>query len=116
MRKPALILVLPLAALLAAPAPGRALDLPSWVPFVGKKETTPAVLAPSSGQEAEAAESLKRGENAESAGDPKGALAIYRGIVKANSLTAAAPKAQYRIGQILERQGDLKGAYSAYAD
>ena len=115
MRKPALILTLPLAALLAAPAPGRALDLPGWVPFIGKKETASAI-APTSGQEAEASEALKRGESAEAAGDTKGALAIYRGILKANSLTAAAPKAQYKIGQILERQGDLKQAYDAYAD
>ena len=116
MRKPVLILSLPLAALIAAPTPGRALDLPSWVPFVGKKETPAAALAPTSGQESEAAAALKQGEAAESNGDTKGALAIYRGIVKENSLTAAASKAQFKIGQILERQGDLKGAYNAYAD
>jgi outer membrane protein assembly factor BamD len=108
--------MLPLAALFAAPAPVRALDLPGWVPFIGKKDKTPASLAPSSGQEAEAAEALKRGESAEANGDVKGALVIYRGVVKANSLTAAAPKAQFKIGQILERQGNLKGAYDAYAE
>jgi outer membrane protein assembly factor BamD len=115
MRKPVLILTMPLAALLAVPVPGRALDLPSWVPFVGKKET-PASLAPTSGQESEAAADLKQAESLEASGDVKGALAIYRQIVKANTLTSSAPKAQHQIGKILEQQGDYKGAYAAYAD
>src|SRR5687768_3979562 len=104
MRKPVLILTMPLAALLAVPVPGRALDLPSWVPFVGKKET-PASLAPTSGQESEAAADLKQAESLEASGDVKGALAIYRQIVKANTLTSSAPKAQHQIGKILEQQG-----------
>src|SRR4051794_6040377 len=116
MRKCALILTLPVAALLLAPISASALDLPGWVPFVGKKDKTPAALAPSAGQETEAAEELKRGEAAESSGDTKGAIVIYRGIVKANTLTTSAPKAQFHIGQILERQGDLKDAYNAYSD
>lgn len=116
MRKPALIVTLPLAALFAVPAPGRALDLPSWVPFVGKKENTPSSIAATSGQEAEATAAFQRGENTEASGDTKGAVAIYRRVIRDYSLTAAAPKAQYRIGQILERQGELKPAYDAYAD
>lgn len=116
MRKSALILFLPFAALLVVPAPSLALDLPSWMPFVGKKDATPASLAPTSGQEAEAADEMKRGENAEATGDVKGAVAIYRGIVKANTLTTSAPKAQFRIAQILEQQGDVKEAYAAYGD
>jgi outer membrane protein assembly factor BamD len=115
MRKPVLILTMPLAALLAVPMPGRALDLPGWVPFIGKKET-PASIAPTSGEESEATANLKQAESLEASGDTKGALVLYRQIVKANSLTTAAPKAQRQIGKILEQQGDFKGAYAAYAD
>jgi outer membrane protein assembly factor BamD len=115
MRKPVLILTMPLAVMLAAPVPGRALDLPGWVPWIGKKET-PAAIAPTSGQEAEATADFKQAESLEANGDIKGALALYRQIVRANSLTSAAPKAQHQIGKILDRQGDYKGAYAAYAD
>jgi outer membrane protein assembly factor BamD len=115
MRKPALILTLPLAALLAVPTPGRALDLPGWVPFIGKKEQAPAALAPTSGQEAEAREALRQAEQAENAGDQKGAAAGYRLVVRDYSLTTSAAKAQLQLGRLLERQGDFEKAYDAYA-
>lgn len=116
MRKPALILSMPLAVLLAVPVPGRALELPGWVPFVGKKEAPPAALAPTSSEESSASAELKKAEGLEASGDLESALATYRRIVKANSLTASAPKAQFRIGKLLEQKGDYKAAYAAYAE
>jgi outer membrane protein assembly factor BamD len=115
MRKPGFLLMVPMAALLSAPVSGWALDLPSWVPFVGK-EKTPSAVAPTSSEESAAAADYQQAENMEASGDTRGAMALYRKIVKANSLTATAPKAQFKIGQILERGGDYKEAYAAYSD
>lgn len=73
-------------------------------------------MSPTASQEAEAAEALKRGDAAESSGDTKGAIAIYKGLSRDYSLTAAAAKAQFKTGQIQEREGDLKTAYQSYSD
>jgi outer membrane protein assembly factor BamD len=113
MRKPVFLLTLPLAALLMAPVPARALELPDWVPLVGKKKT-PTAIAATSSEEAEANAEFQRGEGFENQGDTKEALGSYRRIAKLYSLTAAAPKAQVHIGRILERAGAYKDAYDAY--
>ncbi|MBI2922285.1 MAG: tetratricopeptide repeat protein [Planctomycetes bacterium] len=52
-------------------------------------------------------------ENAER--DPEGAMAIYRNILKQwRAEEEVAAKAQFRIGECLEKTGDLQGARTAY--
>ena len=114
MRKPAFLLTLSISALVLAPLPASALDIFGWKPF-GSDEKA-ATTAPSSTEEGTAAEELRRGEALENSGNTGDAVKVYRGIVKANSLTAAAPKALARIGRILERQGSYKDAFAAYSD
>ncbi|MES2570485.1 MAG: outer membrane protein assembly factor BamD, partial [Verrucomicrobiota bacterium] len=46
--------------------------------------------------------------------DPKSALAAYRGLVKRYGLSVIAPKAQLKVGILLERAGEYDDAYKAY--
>jgi outer membrane protein assembly factor BamD len=85
------------------------------VPFFGKKEPQQNP-APSAQDEAATTEDLRRAEGLEAAGKLDDALRIYRNIVRTNGFTAAATKAQYHIGQVLERQTDYKGAFKAYTE
>lgn len=114
MRKPALLFTLSISALVLAPLPADALDILGWKPFGSDKKTEST--APSSTEEGTAAEEFRRGDALETSGQLGDAMKVYRGIVKANGLTAAAPKAQARIGRILERQGNYKDAFSAYSN
>jgi len=101
-------------ALLLCSAPlASALDLFGWKPF-GEKKTETA--APSASQEAAAQEQLRRGEALENEGRIDSALKVFRQIVKSENLTAAAPKAQFHIGHLLERKGDYPEAFNAYSD
>ncbi len=50
----------------------------------------------------------------ETGGDTSSALAGYRKTVRRFSKSTVAPTAQYKIGQILEKRGDLNGAATAY--
>jgi outer membrane protein assembly factor BamD len=100
--------------LVVTTAPAMAIDLPGWVPFIGKKSAPPS-MAPTPVQESASTGELRRAENLEAKGDTGGALKVYRGIVKDGPLTASAPKAQFKIGAILERDGKLADAYEAYA-
>jgi outer membrane protein assembly factor BamD len=59
---------------------------------------------------------LRKGESLENAGKLDAAAKVFRQITKSNELTAAAPKAQFHIGHILERQGDYPGAFKAYSE
>ena len=70
---------------------------------------------PSSQVEGSAAEQMKKAEDLEAKGDVGGALDSYRGLVKRYGLSVLAPKAQRKIGVLLERGGQNDKAYDAYA-
>jgi len=57
---------------------------------------------------------MKKAESLEEAGNLSGALAAYRGLVKAYSGSLLAPKAQRKIGILLEKTGDPDKAYTAF--
>lgn len=114
MRKPAFILALPLATLLATSQFAGAIDLFGWKPF-GKDKKAEARTV-SSREEAEAQNELKKGTALETSGKTDAAAKVFRGIVKNYELTSAASKAQFHIGHILEKKGDFPGAFKAYSD
>lgn len=70
---------------------------------------------PTSQIEGSAAEQMKKAEDLEARGDVGGALDAYRGLVKRYGLSVLAPKAQRKIGVLLERGGQNDKAYDAYA-
>lgn len=116
MRKPSLFIIIPLAAVFAAPTSAGAVEIFGWDPlnpFGGKKEKT-ASPAPTSREESSAAEDLRRAESAEAKGDWAAVEKICRSIVKSAPSTAAAPKAQFKLARALEQKGDLKDAFAAY--
>jgi len=113
MRKSALILAIPLAALLATPSAG-AVDLFGWKPFGADKKAVTKSATPR--EEAAAADDLRRGEALENQGSLSSALKVFRQIAKSYELTAAAPKAQLHVGHILARQGDYDTAFKAYTE
>ena len=57
---------------------------------------------------------MKKAESLEAAGNLSGALNAYRGLVKAYSGSILAPKAQRKIGILLEKTGDPDKAYTAF--
>jgi outer membrane protein assembly factor BamD len=69
---------------------------------------------PSNTVEASAVEQMKRAEAQESSGRIGSAIDSYRGLVKAYPTSVLAPKAQYKVGVLLERVGDPDKAYNAY--
>lgn len=69
---------------------------------------------PASTIEGSAAEQMKKAEQFEAAGDVKSALASYRGLLKRYGLSVLAPKAQRKIGILLEREGEYDDAFKAY--
>lgn len=113
MRMPPIIPALSLTAILWAAPSADAIDILGWKPF-GEKKPGKGVANPT--QESAADAELRRGEALENEGQLGSALKVFQGIVKADTVTAAAPKAQLHIGHILERQGDYKKAFSAYSD
>jgi outer membrane protein assembly factor BamD len=70
---------------------------------------------PGSKIEGSAAEQMKKAEELEAQGELKGALTAYRGLVRRYGLSLLAPKAQRKIGVLLERTGDYDKAYQAYS-
>ena len=102
-----------MTAILSAAPMAEALDILGWKPFGGKKTESGA---PTPVRESAAEQELHRGEALETAGNMDAALKVYRGIVKSDNLTVAAPKAQYHIGHILERKSDYPTAFKAYAE
>ncbi|MDB6153546.1 MAG: Tetratricopeptide 2 repeat protein, partial [Chthoniobacteraceae bacterium] len=68
----------------------------------------------SSKVEGSAAEQMRKAEKFEADNDPKSALAAYRALVKRYGLSVIAPKAQHKIGVLLERAGEYDEAYKAY--
>ena len=113
MRKSAIIPAFIISAILSAVPLAAALDLSRLNPFAAKKAATGA---PSPVQESSAQQELRRGETLETEGRLEAALKVYKNIVKTDTLTAVAPKAQYHTGHILERKGDYPAAFKAYSE
>ena len=69
----------------------------------------------SSKVESSAAEQMRKAEEFEKAGNDKAAYNSYRVLVKQFGLSALAPKAQRKVGMLLEKGGDLDKAFEAYS-
>lgn len=113
MRKLAIIPALTFTAILCAAPMAHAVDIFGWKPFGSKKaeKTEPANINDSAAQQ-----ELRSGEALEAAGKLDSALKVFRSIVKSDPLTAAAAKAQFHIGHILESKGDTQAAFKAYTE
>jgi outer membrane protein assembly factor BamD len=70
---------------------------------------------PESKVEASAAEQMHKAEQLEADGHKRAAENAYRALVKRYGLSVLAPKAQRKIGVLLEQSGDYDKAYEAYA-
>jgi len=70
---------------------------------------------PSSEVESNAAEQMKKAEDLEAKGDTKAAYESYLALVKHFGLSVLAPKAQRKVGMLLERAGQYDKAYDAYS-
>lgn len=70
---------------------------------------------PASKIEGSAAEQMSKAEKLEAAGDQAGAYKAYAGLVKRYGLSALAPKAQRKLGMLLEKSSDYDKAYEAYS-
>lgn len=68
----------------------------------------------SSTVESSAAEQMRKAESFETAGNSKAAYSAYRVLVKQFGLSALAPKAQRKVGILLEKSGDYDKAFDAY--
>ncbi len=64
--------------------------------------------------EGSAAEQMQKAEKLDAAQDLQSALSAYRGLLKRYGASEFAPKAQLKVGSVLERQGDWEKAYEAY--
>ncbi len=60
------------------------------------------------------AEQMQKAEKLDTAQDLQSALGAYRGLLKRYGASEFAPKAQLKIGSVLERQGEWEKAYQAY--
>ena len=69
----------------------------------------------SSKVESSAAEQMKKAEDSEKAGNEKAALNSYKTLTKEFGLSALAPKAQRKVGLLLEKNGDVDKAFQAYS-
>jgi outer membrane protein assembly factor BamD len=61
-----------------------------------------------------AGEQLKRAQTYESEGENAKALGAYRALVKRYGESSSAPRAQLKIGELLEKLGDYNKAFDAY--
>jgi outer membrane protein assembly factor BamD len=69
----------------------------------------------SSQVEGSAAEQMRKAEQLEADGNAKAAYSAYRVLVKRYGLSVLAPKAQRKMGVLLENSGDYDKAYEAYS-
>ena len=100
MSKRALFLSVMLAGPWCVAAPGRA--------AVAKPE-------PASPADANAAEQMRKAEQLESEGKKKAASDAYRALVKRYGASNSAPKAQRKVGLLLEQSGEPDKAFDAFA-
>jgi outer membrane protein assembly factor BamD len=70
---------------------------------------------PTSAVEIAAVELMRRAEQAEASGDRKEAIGLYRTLVKKHGTSQLSPKAQRKIGVLLERGSEYDAAYEAYS-
>lgn len=107
MRRPTLLSILPLASL--------ALFSTSEAAVIYRSNEGWSVEGdPASKVEGSAAEQMRKAETFEAQGEIDEALKSYRTLVKRYGLSVLAPKAQRKIGVILERKGDFDNAFKAY--
>jgi len=69
----------------------------------------------SSKVEGSATEQMRKAEELEAKGNLNAAYDAYRSLVKRYGLSVLAPKAQRKVGVILERSGDYDKAFNAYS-
>jgi outer membrane protein assembly factor BamD len=108
MSKPVLALALLLAPL-CAPLPGHAAVV------YRSSEGWTVQGDPNSSVEIAAADLMRRGEEAEARGNRKEALSDYRTLIKRHGTSQISPKAQRKIGVLLEQGGEFDPAYEAYS-
>ena len=113
MRKCALYLALPIL-ILHFPQPAEAVDVFGFKFFEKKKPA--ASVAPTTADEAVAKGDLKRVDELIASNELSDALKLARTIVAQRGQTSAAARAQFMIGQILERKQDYEDAFKAYSD
>jgi outer membrane protein assembly factor BamD len=70
---------------------------------------------PASQVEGSAAEQMRKAEQLEADGNHKAAYSAYRALVKRYGLSVLAPKAQRKMGVLLENSGEYDKAYEAYS-
>jgi len=70
---------------------------------------------PGSAVEVAAVDLMRKAEQAEAGRDRKAAIEAYRRIVKRHGPSQLSPKAQHKIGVLLERGGEFDPAYEAYS-
>jgi outer membrane protein assembly factor BamD len=70
---------------------------------------------PTSSVEVAAVELMRRGEQAEASGARKEAIGLYKTLVKKHGTSQLSPKAQRKIGVLLERGSEFDPAYEAYS-
>ncbi len=109
MRKAVLILTLALLGSISAPTASQAAII------YRSTEGWSIEGDQSSKVESSAAEQMRKAEDFEKAGDNKAALKSYRVLTKQFGLSGLAPKAQRKIGILLEKNGDLDEAFKAYS-
>jgi outer membrane protein assembly factor BamD len=113
MRKRALYLALPIL-MLQLQQPAEAVDIFGLKVFEKKKPSS--VPAPTSADEAAAKSDVGRVDALIAKNELSDALKVAKGIVATRGQTAAAARAQFLVGQILERKGDYEDAFKAYSD
>src|SRR5215210_7788218 len=64
--------------------------------------------------DATASAQLRKGDEAENAGDLKRALDAYRGLVRKFPTSGVAGRSQYKVGELSEKLGDYDRAFDAY--
>ena len=69
----------------------------------------------SSTVESSAADQMRKAEEFEKAGNEKAALNSYKVLTKQFGLSALAPKAQRKVGVLLEKTGEVDKAFEAYS-
>ncbi len=109
MTKPALFLGILLAASFGATLPGGAAVV------YRSSEGWSVEGDPTSKVEGSAAEQMRKAEQFEAAGNKKGAFDAYRALVKRYGGSNIAPKAQRKVGLLLEQHGEHDKAFDAFA-
>lgn len=112
MRKRALYLALPIL-FLHLQSPVQAVDIFGFKVFEKKKATSLPTATPA--DEAAARADVKQADELVAKGDLKAALKLARSNVALRGQAAAAARAQFQVGQILERQQDFEDAFEAYS-